>query len=71
MKGKISHPQTNTFCPGKECLVVLSWAKEFSLDILPNILMKILVVFSVGFIFEDAMAMAYCIMEESSLEAMT
>lgn len=33
---------TNTFSLGKEFLVVLSWANELTLDILLNILMKVL-----------------------------
>lgn len=70
MKGKISHPQTNTSSPLKECMVVLSWGTDFTLDILPNILMKVLVL-SVAFIFEDTMPMACCNTEEPSLEATT
>lgn len=41
-----------------------------NIEILPNILIKVLVVFSVGFHFEDTIKVACCEREEPSLEEM-
>lgn len=41
-----------------------------NIELLPNILMKVLVVFSVGRRFEDAVKVACCEREEPSLEEM-